>query len=116
MFRRAEARFDRVDNTLERIEKKLNSIVTKGEQQVANWADIKKEVQETKDASQAIMTVLGNVRKQLADLIAATKDGEFVPLAEIQAVHDDLDKNELDMVAATLEGTDTPTDPHAAGM
>jgi hypothetical protein len=105
-----------VEARFAKIEAMLRVLVTKGESEMAVWADIKKEVQETKDASQALMTVLGNVRKQLADLIAAAKDGEFVPLAELKAVHDDLDKNEMDMVAATLEGTDTPTDPHAAGM
>jgi hypothetical protein len=114
MFTRRDRRF--FEEQFARIEAMLRMTVTIGERGMATWADIKKEVRETKDASQALMTVLGNVRKQLADLIAAAKDGEVVPVAELQAVHDDLNKNEADMVAATLEGTGTPTDEHAAGM
>jgi cell division FtsZ-interacting protein ZapD len=83
-----------------------------GELIMATWNDIKEDVRETQDASQALMKVLDNVRLQLAEL--ASK--EFVDPAELQAVHDDLDKNTADMVAKALEGTGVPTDPHAASM
>lgn len=110
------ARLDTIQRTVDILHSESHQ---EGELITMAWADVKKEVQETKDASQAIMTVLDSVRVQLRELIERNKDGEVVPVAELQAVHDDLDKNEKDMVAKVLEGTPadpTPEEEHAKGM
>lgn len=86
---------------------------------MATWTEVKKDLTEYKDATQAMRAAFAAVVKKLDDLIAASKDGEFVKVDELKAMKEDLDKETADVVAATLENTrGEPTDEetHAAGM
>lgn len=83
------------------------------------WAELKTDVAEYKDATQGLMAVFEKIRQDLAALVQSSKDGEFVPVEEITALAEDLDKNTTGVIEATLEGT--PAEPtndetHAAGM
>jgi DnaJ-domain-containing protein 1 len=87
--------------------------------QMATWAEVKADLVEYKDATQAMMAALRAVVKKLDDLVASSKDGEFVPVAELTALKDELDRETAAVVVATLEGTrgePTEEEAHAAGM
>jgi ribosome-binding ATPase YchF (GTP1/OBG family) len=112
-------------DALRRIEKKVDvlvdvvSILIENEvNQMKNWADFKEDLRENKNATDAMRAALRKVVQDLAAITQASKDGEFVPVADIDALATELDKNTADIVAATLEGTPgepTPEEVHAAG-
>lgn len=80
------------------------------------WKDeILKEVRETKDASQALMKALADVRADLAELASR----ESVSPGDVAEVVKELDDNQKEMIAAVFEGTPaepTPEEEHAATM
>jgi vacuolar-type H+-ATPase subunit I/STV1 len=87
--------------------------------QMATWAEVKADLVEYKDATQAMRAAFAAVVKKLDDLVAGSKDGEFVPVAELTALKEELDRETAAVVVATLEGTrgePTEEEAHAAGM
>jgi hypothetical protein len=105
-----------------RIERKLDWIIQhrikREEKFDMAWADIKNDVRQVGDVGQALVRVLGDVRAQLKASLDAAKGGEFVPTAEIEAIHAELDKYEGEMVKAVTEGTpaENPNGDHETGM
>jgi histone H3/H4 len=80
------------------------------------WKDeVMKEVRETKDASQALMKALADVRAELVVLASR----ETVSPSDVAEVVKELDDNQKEMIAAVFEGTPaepSPEEAHAAGM
>jgi hypothetical protein len=112
-------------DALRRIERKVDILIgavgTLIESEVAlmkGWTEFKEDLRENKNATDAMRAALRKVVQDLAAITQASKDGEFVPVADIDALATELDKNTADIVAATLEGTPgepTPEEVHAAG-
>jgi hypothetical protein len=105
-----------------RVEHKLDWIIKHRLKQeetfLMAWDDIKKDVKEVGDAAQALVLVLDDVRKQLKTAMDAAKDGEYVPLSEIEAIHAELDKHTGEMAKAVVDGTpsDNPNKDHETAM
>jgi hypothetical protein len=106
----------------QRIEHKLDWIIKHRLVQEENfhmaWADIKQDVKEVGDAAQALVLVLDDVRRQLKTAMDTAKDGEYVPVSEIEAIHAELDKHTGEMAKAVVDGTpsDNPNKDHETGM
>jgi hypothetical protein len=106
----------------QRVEHKLDWIIRDRIQRERTidmaWADIKADVKEVGDAAQALVLVLDDVRRQLKTAMDAAKDGEYVPVSEIEAIHAELDKHTGEMAKAVVDGTpsDNPNKDHETGM
>jgi uridine kinase len=109
----------RIEDKLDLALKHVFKLRLQQEDLMATWAEIKQDLSEYKDATQGMRAAFMAVVKKLDEMIASSKDGEFVKVDELRAMKEDLDKETADVVAATLEGTraePTEEETHAAGM